>query len=68
VAREDDVKFQGLCKGRNVPVARIGVTDLIGDALDITDVDSLSLEKLRALHYQGLPAVFGPVVGGAGGV
>jgi phosphoribosylformylglycinamidine synthase II len=67
VAREDDVKFQGLCKGRNVPVVRIGVTDLLGGGLDIADVETFSLDQLRSLHCQGLPATFGPVVGGAGG-
>jgi len=67
VAREDDVKFQGLCQGRNVPVVRIGVTDLLAGALEISDVGTFSLDQLRDLHYRGLPATFGPVVGGAGG-
>lgn len=67
VAREDDVKFQGLCRGRNVPVIRIGVTDLVGQELDITDVDTLSLDELTRLHHSGLPATFGPVVGGVVG-
>ncbi|MEN9715761.1 MAG: hypothetical protein RJA35_1228, partial [Actinomycetota bacterium] len=30
VGREDDVKFVGLCEARNVPVLRIGVTDVKG--------------------------------------
>jgi len=64
VAREDDVKFRGLCEGRGVPVARIGVTDAPGMALDITDVASFSLEKLHELHESTIPAVLGPVVGG----
>lgn len=63
VAREDDVKFRGLCEGRGVPVARIGVTDVVGDALDIADVASFTLEELRTLHDEGIPAVLGPVVG-----
>jgi phosphoribosylformylglycinamidine synthase len=67
VAREDDVKFQGLCRGRNVPVARVGVTDLVGQALDISDVGRFSSEELTALHTSGLPARFGPVVGGSVG-
>jgi phosphoribosylformylglycinamidine synthase subunit PurL len=65
VAREDDVKFQGLCRGRNVPVARIGVTDAVGMALDIVDVGSLPLEELNTLHTSRLPEIFGPVVGGS---
>ena len=65
VAREDDVKFQGLCRGRNVPVARIGVTDAVGMALDIVDVGSLPLDLLTTLHTSRLPEIFGPVVGGS---
>jgi len=65
VAREDDVKFQGLCRGRNVPVARIGVTDAVGMALDIVDVGSLPLDELTTLHTSRLPEIFGPVVGGS---
>lgn len=64
VAREDDVKFRGLCDGRGVPVARIGVTDAPGMALDIAEVGVFPLETLRHLHESALPAVLGPVVGG----
>jgi phosphoribosylformylglycinamidine synthase subunit PurL len=31
VAREDDVKFVGLCEARGIPVLRIGVTDNSGE-------------------------------------
>jgi phosphoribosylformylglycinamidine synthase subunit PurL len=64
VAREDDVKFRGLCAGRGVPVIRIGVTDAPGMALDIAQVGTLGLDELRALHESTLPGVLGPVVGG----
>src|SRR5210317_120859 len=63
VAREDDVKFRGLCEGRGVPVARIGVTDLSLEGLDIADQFSFGLEELDALHRGTLPSVLGPVVG-----
>ena len=63
VAREDDVKFRGLCEGRGVPVARIGVTDLSLHGLDIADHFSFGLEELDDLHRGTLPAVLGPVVG-----
>ena len=63
VAREDDVKFRGLCKGRGVPVARIGVTDLSLEGLDIADQFSFGLEELDTLHRGTLPAILGPVVG-----
>lgn len=63
VAREDDVKFRGLCEGRDVPVARIGVTDLSLHGLDIADQFSFGLEELDTLHRGTLPAVLGPVVG-----
>ena len=63
VAREDDVKFRGLCEGRGVPVARIGVTDLSLHGLDIADHFSFGLEELDTLHRGTLPANLGPVVG-----
>ena len=66
VAREDDVKFRGLCEGRGIAVARVGVTDLVGECLDIADLARFPLHELHALHSSGLPAVFGPVVGGVG--
>jgi phosphoribosylformylglycinamidine synthase subunit PurL len=66
VAREDDVKFRGLCEGRGIAVARIGVTDMVGECLDIADLANFPLRDLRDLHTSGLPAVFGPVVGGVG--
>ena len=37
VPREDDVKFLGLCDGRNYPVLRIGVTDATAPVLEIQD-------------------------------
>jgi phosphoribosylformylglycinamidine synthase len=64
VAREDDVKFRGLCAGRGVPVTRIGVTDQPGMALDIAEVGTLSMDELHSLHESTLPGVLGPVVGG----
>ena len=63
VAREDDVKFRGLCEGRGVPVARIGVTDASAKGLDVADQFSFTLEELDALHRGTLPRVLGPVVG-----
>ncbi|HAA78843.1 MAG TPA: phosphoribosylformylglycinamidine synthase subunit PurL [Microbacteriaceae bacterium] len=63
VAREDDVKFRGLCEGRGVPVARIGVTDLTSQALDIADHFQLSMDELVQLQRRTLPDVLGAVVG-----
>ena len=63
VAREDDVKFQGLCEGRGVPVARIGVTDLTSQALDIAEYFQLSIDELVQLQRRTLPDVLGAVVG-----
>lgn len=64
VAREDDVKFQGLCKGRGVPVLRIGVTDATQSALEITEVGVFGLDELHSLHESRLPDAFGALVGG----
>ncbi len=63
VAREDDVKFRGLCEGRGVPVARVGVTDVSLRGLDLADHFNFDLEELDALHRGTLPSVLGPVVG-----
>ncbi|MBG6214418.1 MAG: phosphoribosylformylglycinamidine synthase subunit PurL [Cryobacterium sp.] len=58
VPREDDVKFLGLCKGRQYPVLRIGVTDAELGALEIQDQFSVSIDDLRARHRTTLPAAF----------
>ena len=63
VAREDDVKFRGLCAGRNVPVQRIGVTELPSKSLEIAELFTVSLEELDATRRHTLPAALGPVVG-----
>ncbi|MBR22229.1 MAG: phosphoribosylformylglycinamidine synthase II, partial [Leifsonia sp.] len=64
VAREDDVKFRGLCAGREVPVLRVGVTDGEVDGLEIQDRFTLSRADLAAAHRGTLPERFGPLVGG----
>jgi len=64
VAREDDVKFRGLCAGRDVPVLRVGVTDGEVDGLEIQDRFTLSHADLAAAHRGTLPEHFGPLVGG----
>jgi phosphoribosylformylglycinamidine synthase II len=64
VAREDDVKFQGLCKGRGVPVLRIGVTDAAQSSLEIADAGTFGLDELHGLHESRLPEAFGALVGG----
>ncbi len=64
VAREDDVKFRGLCEGRDVPVLRIGVTDAEVDGLEVQDRFTFSLAELRHAHRDTLPARFGALVGG----
>jgi phosphoribosylformylglycinamidine synthase II len=64
VAREDDVKFRGLCEGRDVPVLRVGVTDKRSGELEVQGLFSVGINDLRAVHRGTLPARFGPVVGG----
>ena len=63
VAREDDVKFQGLCRGRGVPVTRIGVTEMPSGALEIAEVGFFSLEELSRITRSTIPDALGPVVG-----
>ncbi len=64
VAREDDVKFRGLCDGRGVPVLRVGVTDRESRALSVQGLFDIPLDTLRGTHRGTLPAHFGAVVGG----
>ncbi len=59
VGREDDVKFQGLCEARGVPVLRIGVTDKESDSLEIKDVASFELNEIREGWAKTLPELFG---------
>ncbi|TAJ48600.1 MAG: phosphoribosylformylglycinamidine synthase subunit PurL [Herbiconiux sp.] len=64
VPREDDVKFKGLCAGRDIPVLRIGVTDAQSHSLEVQGLFEVSIEELGGVHRATLPAHFGPVVGG----
>ena len=63
VAREDDVKFRGLCQGRGVPVWRIGVTEAPSRELECAELFTFSLDELDAARRNTLPAALGPVVG-----
>ncbi len=65
VPREDDVKFRGLCAGRNYPVLRIGVTDLApGEeaALQVQGLFTAPVSELRGAAQGTLPAAFGEIV------
>jgi phosphoribosylformylglycinamidine synthase len=59
VGREDDVKFQSLCEARGVPVLRIGVTDKASQAIDIKDLATFELNKVREGWANTLPDLFG---------
>jgi phosphoribosylformylglycinamidine synthase len=59
VGREDDVKFQSLCEARGVPVLRIGVTDKSSQAIDIKDLATFELNKVREGWAKTLPELFG---------
>jgi phosphoribosylformylglycinamidine synthase len=64
VAREDDVKFRGLCDGRNVAVLRVGVTDSTSNTLEVQGLFEIPVTELSRVHRGTLPAHFGAVVGG----
>jgi phosphoribosylformylglycinamidine synthase len=64
VAREDDVKFRGLCEGRDVPVLRVGVTDKRSGELEVQGLFAVRIDEMRRTHRSPLTARFGPVVGG----
>jgi len=63
VAREDDVKFRGLCEGRGVPVARIGVTEAPSQALEVAEYFRLELAELADARRATIPGVLGSIVG-----
>jgi phosphoribosylformylglycinamidine synthase II len=58
VPREDDVKFLGLCEGRDYPVLRIGVTDATAPGIEIQDQFTVTLDELQARRGT-LRAAFG---------
>ncbi|MFG6402401.1 phosphoribosylformylglycinamidine synthase subunit PurL [Microbacterium sp. P04] len=65
VPREEDVKFRGLCAGRDYPVLRIGVTDAAEgeeSVLEVQDVFTVPASELRAVATATLPAAFGPTI------
>ncbi|KIP52780.1 phosphoribosylformylglycinamidine synthase subunit PurL [Leucobacter komagatae] len=64
VPHEEDVKFRGLCEGRNYPVLKVGVTDLSGDdaAIELQGRFTLPLAELRTSVQATLPAAFGAVI------
>ena len=59
VGREDDVKFQGLCEARGVPVLRIGVTDKESESLHIQGIAEIALNDVRSGWANTLPELFG---------
>ncbi|MDD7928384.1 phosphoribosylformylglycinamidine synthase subunit PurL [Microbacterium thalli] len=65
VPREEDVKFRGLCEGRDYPVLRIGVTDAaegVESVLDVQGLFSVPVAEIRSTSRATLPAAFGAIV------
>ncbi|CAD6006647.1 phosphoribosylformylglycinamidine synthase subunit PurL [Agreia sp. COWG] len=63
VPREDDVRFIGLCEGRDYPVIRVGVTDSTEPGISVQGQFDMSLDELRGTHRATLQQHFGDVVG-----
>ena len=59
VPRSEEVRFNDMCTARNFPVARIGVVDAAGKALDLQGLFSAPLDELREAHEATLPKYFG---------
>ncbi len=59
VPRSEEVRFNDMCTARRFPVARIGVVDAAGKALDIQGLFSAPLDELRVAHEGTLPKYFG---------
>ncbi|QLD13279.1 phosphoribosylformylglycinamidine synthase subunit PurL [Microbacterium oleivorans] len=65
VPREEDVKFRGLCEGRDYPVIRIGVTDAaegVTSVLDLQGLFTVPVADIRATSRATLPAAFGEII------
>ncbi|GAA2178764.1 phosphoribosylformylglycinamidine synthase subunit PurL [Leucobacter tardus] len=64
VPHEEDVKFRGLCEGRDYPVLKIGVTDGRGAdaAIELQDRFTLPLAELRSAWSATLPDRFGQII------
>ncbi len=65
VPREEDVKFRGLCAGRDYPVIRIGVTDAaegVTSVLDVQGLFTVPVAEIRATSRATLPAAFGEII------
>jgi phosphoribosylformylglycinamidine synthase II len=63
VPRSEELRFTEMCDARGLPCTRIGVTD--GEALDVQDVLSLPLDRIREAYEGTLPRLFGPLAGQA---
>ena len=59
VPRSEEVRFNDMCTARNFPVARIGVVDAAGGALDVQGLFTAGLDELRTAHEGTLPKYFG---------
>lgn len=64
VARENDVRFVGLCEGRGYPVLRIGVTDAHDAALEIQGALTISVAQLREMGARTYSKLLGESAGG----
>ncbi|UBH06970.1 phosphoribosylformylglycinamidine synthase subunit PurL [Leucobacter sp. Psy1] len=64
VPHEEDVKFRGLCDGRDFPVLKVGVTDRRGEdaAIELQDRFTLPLTELRTAWTSTLPGYFGEII------
>ena len=53
------LRFTDLCAERGLPVARIGVVDLLTPALEVHDLFNLPLRELRTAWAATIPHQFG---------
>ncbi|KAA9394365.1 phosphoribosylformylglycinamidine synthase subunit PurL [Kocuria coralli] len=59
VPRSEEVRFKDMCTMRDYPYARIGVVDVVSDALDLMGAARIPLPELREAHESTLPRFFG---------
>jgi phosphoribosylformylglycinamidine synthase len=61
VPAAEEQRFAELCRTRDLPCTRLGVTG--GGALEVQDVLTVGLDELRIAYESTLPALFGPLAG-----
>ncbi len=59
VPRTEESRFRAMCEARELPVTRIGVSDMESDSVEVQGLFTVTLEELRSTSEGVLPGLFG---------